>query len=70
MLQVRGEGGTAGRRKCWPGRLVDVPDTDGAAVTGRRRCFLQGDLLKQVAAFLGAEYGIPPALMELKSKAK
>ena len=32
--------------------------------------WLQGDLLKQVAAFLGTEYGIPPALLETKSKAK
>lgn len=33
-------------------------------------CPLQGDLLKQVAAFLAEQYGIPPALMELKQKGK
>lgn len=31
---------------------------------------MQGDLLKQVAAFLAEQYGIPPALMELKQKGK
>ena len=31
---------------------------------------VQGDLLKQVAAFLTEQYGVPPALLELKSKAK
>ncbi|KAL4422679.1 hypothetical protein ABPG75_008876 [Micractinium tetrahymenae] len=31
---------------------------------------MQGDLLKQVAAFLTEQYGIPPALMELKHKGK
>lgn len=33
-------------------------------------CLAQGDLLKQVSAFLTEQYGIPPALMELKQKGK
>lgn len=33
-------------------------------------CLVQGDLLKPVAAFLTEQYGIPPALMELKQKGK
>ncbi|PRW32977.1 Eukaryotic translation initiation factor 2D [Chlorella sorokiniana] len=31
---------------------------------------MQGDLHKQVAAFLAEQFGIPPALMEVKSKGK
>lgn len=31
---------------------------------------LQGDLHKQVAAFLAEQFGIPTALMEIKSKGK
>jgi hypothetical protein len=31
---------------------------------------MQGDLLKQVAAFLTGSFGIPPQFIETKAKAK